>query len=268
MYLHTPLANTALMSGAAGDGSAQAAAFIAAMTTPPSGARNTLITNCIKGLWADGVFQLGDALYLLAAADSQAASINAITPGTFNLTAVNSPTFTADQGFAGGNTKYLNTNFNPFTATSPKYQRDNASLGGWSLESAADSGAVLGALGARYQQFEITPFYSGGTFYGGVNSTAEVSFASGVTDGSGFRLLSRTSSSAITAYSGSSVLSTVSIGSFAIVSDTVVLLNDANGAAPYSGTVSAAWIGAGLNATQEAALYSRLQTYLHGVGAV
>src|SRR5690606_35810663 len=100
------------------------------MTTPPTRARQLLINTTITNLIAAGLWPKLDVLYLLAAADEQAARLNWKNPGTFTCTAVNSPTFTADRGFAGdGSTSYLDTNFNISSASGRLYEQNSAHIG-------------------------------------------------------------------------------------------------------------------------------------------
>ena len=79
-----------------------------------STARKALVSALIAGIRADGDLPSLDNLLLLCAEDSQGALVDVIAGRT--ATAVNSPTFTANQGYAGnGSTSYVNTNFNPAT---------------------------------------------------------------------------------------------------------------------------------------------------------
>lgn len=98
-----------------------------AMTTKPStyaGAQNTMV----KGLVDDGVWAKLDVFYVFAVHTNggSEALINWKNPGTYNATAANSPTFTADQGFAGGTNEYIDTNWNP-TSHGSNYTQNSAS---------------------------------------------------------------------------------------------------------------------------------------------
>lgn len=77
-----------------------AVAFFARLTTQPTDARKGLYNTLIKDLKAASVWAKLDALYILAAADAQAARQNLVADA-YNLTAVGSPAFTADRGYAG-----------------------------------------------------------------------------------------------------------------------------------------------------------------------
>jgi hypothetical protein len=62
-----------------------AEAFIAAMVTPPTAARAALIETYFVALKTAGIYSKFDTLYLLAAADAQAASLNLVAPANFTL---------------------------------------------------------------------------------------------------------------------------------------------------------------------------------------
>jgi len=86
------------------------------------------IATTISKLQYAGYWDKFDILYFLQAYDSATARINWKSPGTFNMTAVNSPTFTKDGGFTGNATSaYLATAYTP--DGNLNYQQDNACLG-------------------------------------------------------------------------------------------------------------------------------------------
>ena len=87
-----------------------------AMTVKPTSTRARQINRLIAALKACGCWTRLDVLYMLAAHDSQAALLNWKSPGTFTLQANNSPTFTADRGYAGDGVSMNLTNaYNPST---------------------------------------------------------------------------------------------------------------------------------------------------------
>jgi len=90
--------------------------LIAAMTVAPNNFRKANIAQCIQQLYAGGVWAKTDVMWVMAAHDEQAARLNWITPGSFTLSAINSPTFTTDRGFNGdGSTSYLDTGWDRAT---------------------------------------------------------------------------------------------------------------------------------------------------------
>ena len=134
-----------------------AMAIMAAFTTPATMARQQLINTLVVALKAGGtssIWSNSDVIYVLAAADSQAALINWRNPGTFNATAVNSPTHKVDRGFTGdGASSRVDTGWTPST-NGIKYIRDNASAWAWSLASGQHNTGLIGNVTApRLQLF-------------------------------------------------------------------------------------------------------------------
>ena len=127
---YAPPAGFTAWDGAGGH-SAQATAYLARTVGGNEGGNGTNIATLIDGLVADGVWAKLDALYVLAQQNATDARLNLV--GT-NYTLTGTPTFTAYQGFTGG-TGFLDTGFNPATATSPNFIRNNASMSVWVLNS-------------------------------------------------------------------------------------------------------------------------------------
>ena len=74
--------------------------------------------------------------YMYAAADSQAAKINWINPGTYNATEVNSPTFTADRGFTGAARPNISIPVSTRRPRqTPKFVRNSACIFAWHVTS-------------------------------------------------------------------------------------------------------------------------------------
>jgi hypothetical protein len=115
----------------------------AALGVPASAARAAVLDTFVRAMKTGGVWAKLDALYLLAAHARAAARVNLVSPGTYYAAEVDAAnlSFTTDRGFTGnGTSSYLQTNFDPTTATF-KFLRDNASLTIWSLTN-SDGGSV------------------------------------------------------------------------------------------------------------------------------
>jgi len=113
----------------------QTRALVGAMSSEPRRARTFLSDDLIAELIDEDIWDDLDLLYIMAAHDEQAARINWKNPGTFTLTAVNSPNFLADRGFKGdGSTARLTTDYIPSTHA-VNYAQDDASIWFWSLEN-------------------------------------------------------------------------------------------------------------------------------------
>ncbi len=76
-----------------------------------------------------------DRLWIHGLSDNVAARTSFVNPSSTIITAVNSPTFIANQGYQGnGSTSYLNTNYNPSTQ-GVKYTTNNASALSYILDN-------------------------------------------------------------------------------------------------------------------------------------
>lgn len=240
-----------------------ATAFFARATTQPTLARKRLLSNFFKAIRAAGLIGVLDALYLMAAADSQIASLNLLA-STFTLNPVNAPIFTADQGYAGdGVSSYVDSTFNPTTAPTPHFAQDNAYFGIWSRTAAQAAASVAGFVSAPNGTLLLprgtTDLFSG-RLNGGLNLTASE------TNGAGFFSVTRgapatenISANGASVASGVPTSTAISNGSFAF--------GTANHTGFTATQFAAGAIGGAPTPTQDAALYAALQTYLHAIGA-
>lgn len=165
---------------------AEVAAIVAQMSVAPSGARQTLMGALITSLKSSGVWDKLDALWLLAAHDAQAGLINWKAP-TQIATAVSSPTFTTDRGYAGnGTSSYIDTNFNLQT-NALNFTRRSAHIAYWSRTSAITTGNNLGArISSGSQQVLLTGRLTGDVIAFRVNvGTSPATNGTGITDGKG-----------------------------------------------------------------------------------
>lgn len=113
--------------------------LIAAMTGAPTDLRKGYIAQCIQALYAGGAWAQLDTLWVAAAHDSQAATLNWIAPASFTLVPTNSPTFTADRGWTtNGTDSWLATGWDPST-NGVNYQRNDANLAVYSLADTSGS---------------------------------------------------------------------------------------------------------------------------------
>lgn len=239
-------------------------ALLGTMSVQPTATRAGLIDALIAGLKTDGVWSLLDLFYVLAAHDAQAARLNWLNPATFACAEVNSPTFTADQGYAGnGANSYLNTTFVPSTSAT-KAAQNSATIFSWSRTSAVTAGGGMIGPGTGTFAMNLVPRNTGDLFAYRINQTTTTSVAN--TDGSGLFAASRSGASATQSYrNGSTIGSAGSVASAALPS---VALNIGRVGGGFSSVqVAAAGLGANLNGTQHAALNTRLNTYMTAIGA-
>ena len=101
-----------------------------AYTIKPDAATAAIWNTCVETWVANGEWATKDIIYNYAAHtnDNGEALINWKTPGTFDATAFNAPTFTADEGFTGASTKYIDCNWNP-AVNGVNYTLNSASFG-------------------------------------------------------------------------------------------------------------------------------------------
>lgn len=115
--------------------------------TLPSEEQQDLQNTLTKTLKDNGILALLDCFYIWAQdGDSDMATLNLVDPNNFQVTKFNSPTFTTNQGFTGnGVSSYLNTNFNPTTA-SGNFSQNNASFGAWLFTAYSTADRIGGML--------------------------------------------------------------------------------------------------------------------------
>ncbi|MEZ0242544.1 MAG: hypothetical protein ACAH11_04170 [Sphingomonas sp.] len=246
-----------------------AAALVARMSMAPDGARAGLIDALVRALKGAGIWAKLDLLYLMAAHDAQAARLNWIAAAN-DLSAVNSPAFTADRGYAGdAATSYLDTGWVPWGAA--HFALDSSAIGCWinaGTDTGSDFAVAMGARDASNGAF-VGPRGNAGSIRGRVNQASSAASSGTVANRQGLTALSRTASNLVSCYRGASL-----DGAFATASSarpTVALwlgcLN-ANGAFSngVDNRIAAAFAGAGLSGAEVAALHAALAAYLTAVG--
>ena len=108
-----------------------------------------------------------DRLWIHGLSNNVAARTSFVNPTSTIITAVNSPTFTPNQGYQGnGSTSYLNTNYNPSTQ-GVKYTLNDASGFAYILNNITSQTVAFGSLGSGavsaflYPQYNsLTPLYA------------------------------------------------------------------------------------------------------------
>ena len=233
-------------------------AIFEAFTTPPTAERQIIIDTAVKALVAGGVWDNLDALYMLAAADSQAALINWKNPGTYDGTLANAPTFVADQGFTGnGSNAEIDTGFNPSSAPAPNYVQDDACIFG-RVRTAGD-GLLWGAGSPTFIGFYETGAYLIRLNNGnGANTTTMAR--------TGFISVSRSSGAAQDVYHTGALVESDADVSNGVPGATIKVLS--NGGTFSNVQMSSFGVGGALTAPQQAALAAAELAYMQAVGAV
>lgn len=176
-------------------------------------------------------------------------------------------TFTANSGVAGnGSSAYLNTAFNPATATSPNFQRNSAHLWAFSLTTAASAaGYEVGSDGASGWALSTGRSDQANAPRGGLNdSWANYPVQA---DCKGMYVISRTSSNLTTMYkNGASIGTSAAASTGAPASYDMAALRYN---AIYSDKKLAGWgFGGGLTSGDVSAMSAAVIAYLTARGAI
>jgi hypothetical protein len=263
------LSRRARKAGTTAGYSAEATTYFAGMSVQPDDTRKTALAALIDGLKTDGVWIKLDWLAICAAHDEQAGRVNAITPAQV-MTVGSAPTFTTDRGFTGnGSSQYLDSGFNPTTASSPKYVRDSASMGVWcgsNVDAAtqSDIGNSQSTIKSRTSSsVRVLP-----------NQSTALTIAMGSATSIGHAAFSRTGASAGSVYKNGASIGTFSNASSALINAPFLVCarnNSTTGTvtpAEYSTRrIQAVHWGQQLSDAETLAMYNRLATYMTAVGA-
>lgn len=246
--------------------SAEATALFARFTSDPGTTRKGHIDTLITALKTAGTWAKLDALYVLAAHDSQAACRNWIT-NSYNLTPNNSPTFTTDRGYTGnGSNMTLSTGFIPSSASSPKYVQNSATLGAWTLSNlTALNEYVIGSSTSVVAGFNPRSS-SANAPRGVVNYSVSLSNWNSNTTSVGLGTITRTASNLTTYYQGTTAKGTSAQAPNGVPAVEIILLGFNSTASNHQ--IAVGFIGSGFTSTEVTDTYNALNTYLTAVGAV
>ncbi len=230
-----------------------------------SGARLYVVSNLIASLKAAGIWTKLDRIWLHAAENATQALYDLKARAA--ATAVNSPTFTIDRGYAGnGTTSYLDSNFNASTAGG-NFTQNDAGMGVWVVTSpGANGGCVIGANNSSYSRIILNSV--AGTRETEINSSASLA-ASNVAVHTGFVHASRTGANAQAGYLNAASERTGAQASTALLNQTHKILANVTSGGTLgqwsTAQVGASFIGASL-AGLELAFYTALRTYMTALG--
>lgn len=239
------------------------AALIARFSTPPTAARSALINTFIVALKNAGVWSKLDALYVIAAADSQAAARNWIAD-QYNLTVSSAPVFVADRGYTGdGVDDFLDSSFNPTTAVSPKFTQNSACMG---IRSRTDltNGTTSGDIGNGNSGWGRSTTTSG-LARGRPNTAGNVNIAT--TAYPGHITYTRSAAAVWEGYDNGVDVGGGVDASAALTNANFAILRQAAGAYGINQIALAYW-GSNLTSGEVAALYAAENAYMTAVGAV
>lgn len=242
---------------------AQASTIFAAFTTPPVSARQALINSLVGSLLSAGIWASLDCLYLLAAADSQAALINWKNPGTFNATLVNAPSFVADLGYTGnGSTSYVETGYN-ISSGGGTFAQNNAHMGLFVLTNSAQTAANMGVGVSNYSH--ISSRNTSDQISVRINSNVGGVAIASITNSIGLTAWSRTGAATSTVYKNGVNVGTSVTASSALVNETIRICSAVGQFSTKQ--MSMASFGGSLTDSQMTTLYNAVLAYMQGVGA-
>ena len=221
-------------------------------------AEKTYINTFIGALGTD--FAEFDRLWIHGLSNSVAARTSLANPTSTMITAVNSPTFTASQGYNGnGTTSYLNTNYNPSTG-GVKFTLNNASFGAYSTSIATTISVLMGG-GTTVSRIHFYPrqgyvsLNNAGTFIGHTNAT------------NGLRVVHRNNTTQVNQYINGTLTFTDAITSTSIPNSNIAISCTLFNGIPtdlYNTNVASSFIGSG--AINQATFYTALQALGTSIG--
>ena len=229
------------------------------------------VDTLISGLKTDGIWTKLDRLWILAAQNSNSALVDLKAQDV--ATAVNSPTFTADRGYAGnGSTSYIDTTFNASTQA-VQFTLNDAHQAVWSNTSRGP--ATTTAIGV-YDGSAVTdlfPYQNVFTATGvgnRVNLAAADPASIAYTSSLGCFIGQSISPTTEEVYVNGTSLGThaKTYGGYLVNFSFFICAENAGGSPGTASTdqiCMASW-GATLTSTQAANYYSRLRTYMTSVG--
>ena len=239
--------------------------LVARFTTPPTTARKGLINDLIRSLKLAGVWAKLDALYILAAADSQAARQNWVQ-NLYHCTAVAAPTFTVDRGYQGdGMASYLDTGFAAATAGG-KYALNNASVFAWSRSNVRlGVSPIIGSASSSGSRVFLNPWNLSNNFVAHtINGGGWFNeFTPAAADG--LFTLSRSLSTQYGVFRNGLLLGVSVQGAGSLTSSPMCILN--SGDTFGSRQVASAGFGQSLTQPNVMDLYASINTYLTTIGA-
>ena len=233
------------------------------MTVRPQGNRAFLVSDTIRRIKAARVWDKLDLLYVMAAADSQAAGLNWKSPGTFALSVSGgTPTFTADRGYTGNGASSLTTGWDAAT-NKISYAQDSAHIGGRSRTSATTATGWMGGVGTN--RINLCSRHSTGNATGRLNSGTNM-FANASADGSGLWVYNRSVSTTVVMYRNGAAFGVAETAtSAALDTSDIGLLRDNGGQTVVE--LASAFLGGSLSAGEITALYDAELAYMTAVGA-
>lgn len=238
--------------------------YLTGLTTPLSAGQitklNTLAKALKTGLGISALSDVFDLLYLLAGETAES-SLRNLAKNLNHAVAVNSPAFTALQGFKGnGTSSYLNTGYNP-VVEGVRFTLNSASMGAYSRTNVSQNQVEFGN-----QQSYVLFDYSG-TGWHTINSTDGAGTA--ITPSLGMAISVRESSTVEKKYHNGALHETYNTASAVILSDDFYIgaRNTSSTASLFSTKeLSFAFAGAKLTLAQQLVITNAFEAYMDSNG--
>jgi hypothetical protein len=240
-----------------------AAAYFELLVPQPSMAYKIAVNNLVKQLKTDGNWTKLDRFWIHASENQQHAKISLVNPSSTPISEVNSPAWTASQGYTGdGASTYLNTHYNP-VSDGVRFTTNSAALGVYSRTNTAVDGFDIGSYDGT--DLYLASKFTDTNFYGAINCGTNA--ATTVTDTLGLIIASRTSSSNIDLVKNGSSLGSFSSSSTSMVNlDQFILARNGSGYPSYFSTrqLAISFIGGG--DISQSLFYTAVQDFATAIG--
>lgn len=231
-------------------------------------ARRKLDSELFVTLEANGLLSGFDGLWVFAH-EIQGLAYRNLIKRAHDCTAVNAPTWTANQGSQGnGSSSYLNTNYRPNT------HKVNLSLNSGSIfvyirtGTNANTVDIGSQTGASSQRLDILGRTTSNTSGGSVNQSIGQAFASAAV--TGLLAATRTASNVFTIIKNGAVIGSNATASSGINDKDVYVHARNSGTAPElfsARQIAIAGVGRGFSNAEHATLFTVLEAYLDSFGA-
>jgi len=236
-----------------------------AFTTKPNAAVASAQNTMVKSLVDLGVWALTDIFWLMGGHtnDNGESVLNWVNPGTFDGVVVNSPTFTALEGFTGdGLTTRIMTNYIP-SINGINYKLNSASI---FVYARKDTGTDLKAL-CGGDTIPASQIITGSTFYSDINN-ANASIANTNVNTKGFLGASRTASNLIESYNNATKYTDVDVSTGVQNDELWVLARRGAGTGQFftDNQISMFFVGGGLSEVQVTGFRAAFKAYMDSNG--
>lgn len=247
------------------DVNAWAAAAVANGSAPPSAGSKALLTTLVRGLKGAGVWSLLDGFLPLGCETQAAALVDLKSLRVATMTGAGF-TFTANRGLKGPGAavNWINTNFNPTVGTN-SYVRDSNCKGVYIRTGSTTSSSAT--ISQDVTLYDVLTPRSDATNTQYANNAGSADLFAHSSNITGAFCADRSASNLTTLYRNGSALDTFAGASGALNSVAIALFAYPGGGNYDDAELSAAWYGASLGATGNAALNTHVTAYLQAIGA-